>query len=100
MVGMMNRARRRTRTTGAKEKKSFTLSPSSVTFLERLRKEKKAASTSRVLDELIEDAAARRQIEAMDKAFTAYYDSLTDEEMEEDRAWGEFAESQWRPETK
>jgi len=73
-----------------KEKRSFTLSRRSVKFLERLRKEKKASSTSQVLNELIEDAAARRQLDELDKAFTAFYDSLTDEEMEEDRAWGEL----------
>jgi len=27
-------------------------------------------------------------------SFTRYYDSLTDEEVAEDRAWGLFAESQ------
>jgi hypothetical protein len=86
--------------TATKEKKSFTLSRSSVAFLERLRKEKKATSTSKVLDELIGDADARRQLEAYEQAVTAYYDNLTDEEREEQRAWGEFAERQWRAEDK
>lgn len=82
----------------AKAKKSFTLSRSSVAFLERLRKEKKATSTSQVVDELIEDAKARRQLEEYEKAVTAYYDNLTDEERKEQRAWGELARRAWQKE--
>ena len=32
---------------------------------------------------------------SIDAAISAYYDSLTDEEIEEDRLWGEFAETQF-----
>jgi len=88
----------RARRAATKEKKSFTLSRSSVAFLERLRKEKKTASTSQVLDELIGDADARRQLEAYEQAVTAYYDSLTDEERKEQRAWGELARRAWQKE--
>jgi hypothetical protein len=35
-----------------------------------------------------------RELKAISDSVTAYYDSLSDEEMEEDRAWGEFSESQ------
>jgi hypothetical protein len=52
MVGINSRMR----STTTKDKRSFTLSCSSVVFLERLRKERKAASTSFVLDELIREA--------------------------------------------
>jgi hypothetical protein len=34
------------------------------------------------------------ELKAISDSVTAYYDSLTDEEMEEDRLWGEFAASQ------
>jgi hypothetical protein len=33
-----------------------------------------------------------KKLEAIAAAVTRYYDSLTDEELAEDRAWGEFAE--------
>jgi hypothetical protein len=33
-------------------------------------------------------------LEEISAAVTRYYDSLTDEEIAEDRAWGEFAASQ------
>lgn len=80
---MTARTNRAARARATKEKRSFTLSPKSVAFLERLRKEKKATSTSQVLDELIEDAAGRRTLEEVERSFTEYYNSLTEEEMAE-----------------
>src|SRR2546430_4353675 len=49
------------RRTAAKEKKSFTLSRSSVAFLKRLRQERNALSTSLVLDQLIQEADASQR---------------------------------------
>jgi hypothetical protein len=79
-----------------KEKKSFTLSRSSVVFLERLRKERKAASTSFVLDELIREAETERRRKATEDAISAYYDSLSDEEVKEQSAWGQFSFEHWK----
>ena len=36
-----------------------------------------------------------RFVEATSSAITRYYDSLTEEQMEEDRAWGKASESQF-----
>jgi hypothetical protein len=36
-----------------------------------------------------------KELEEISESFTRYYDSLTDEEIAEDRAWGEFAASQF-----
>ena len=36
-----------------------------------------------------------KDLEELSAAATRYYDSLTDEEIAEDRAWGEFAASQF-----
>ena len=77
-----------------KEKKSFTLSHSSIVFLERLRKSKKADSTSQVLDELIRDAEIRRKRRVTDEAMRGYYDTLSDAERKENAAWGDFALAQ------
>jgi hypothetical protein len=37
----------------------------------------------------------RKGLEEMSAAVTRYYDSLTDEEIVEDRAWGDFAATQF-----
>lgn len=82
-------------TTGSKQKKSFTLSRSSVAFLERLRKNRKVASTSRVLDEILQAEKARQQNAAMDASISEYYSNLSKADSAELEAWGEFAGEQF-----
>jgi multidrug efflux pump subunit AcrA (membrane-fusion protein) len=77
-----------------KERCSFTLSRESVEYLEREQQQRKAPSTSSVLDEILREnklALEKRQFEA---AMTSYYDTISDQERAENRAWGAFAESQ------
>lgn len=77
-----------------KEKKTFSLSRESLRYLEAVRKERKGSSVSAVLDELIRQQQHAREKQRIAASITQYYDSLTDKEVAEDRAWGEFAESQ------
>jgi len=77
-----------------KEKKTFSLSRESVSYLESLRKQKKRHSTSSVLEDLIRQQRQASEMERISAAVTRYYDSLSDQEQAEDRAWGEFALSQ------
>ena len=79
------------RSTARKQKRSYTLSPGSVAFLERLRKQRRAPSSSMVLDELIAEASRRQRRKEIHKAMDDYYTNLSDEELAEDRAWGKFA---------
>ena len=78
-----------------KEKKTFSLSRESVSYLESLRKQKKRHSTSSVLEDLILQQRQASEMERISAAVTRYYDSLSDGEQTEDRAWGEFALSQF-----
>lgn len=78
-----------------KEKKTFSLSRESVSYLESLRKQKKRHSTSSVLEDLIRQQRQASEMERIAASVTHYYDSLSDEERAEDRAWGEFALSQF-----
>ena len=77
-----------------KTKKSFTLAPSSVAYLERLRKERKAPSVSLVLDDLIREAESRRRRDSVEEAISAYYSGLTPDEEEDQSRWGQFALAQ------
>jgi hypothetical protein len=81
-----------------KRKKSFTLSPSSIVFLERLKRERKGDSVSLILDELIRQAEARRRQRTTEEAISAFYDSLSEEERKEEAAWGEFVRNRWKEE--
>ena len=78
-----------------KEKKTFSLSRESLRYLEAVRKERRNASVSSVLDELIRQQQQAKEMERISASITHYYDSLSDEEVAEERAWGEFAESQF-----
>jgi hypothetical protein len=78
-----------------KAKKTFSLSRQAVMYLESLRKEKRSKSVSSVLEDIIRQQQQARETERISSSVTRYYDSLTPEEIAEDRAWGEFAATQF-----
>jgi hypothetical protein len=80
--------------TGRKEKKTFSLSRKALMYLESVRKEKKSQSMSAVLEELIRRQQRAAEMERISTSIRSYYDSLTEEEVDQDRAWGQFAETQ------
>jgi len=93
---MPNRARKplglsRTR----KAKKTFSLSREAVAFLETEKQKRGRESTSVVLEELIQECREKGDTKKLNIAISGYYDSLTDEERDENSRWGEFAESQF-----
>ena len=77
-----------------KQRRTFTLSPGSLAYLEQETRRRNTDSQSAVLDELLTEKRRERQIAALETTVTSYYDSLTDAEVEEDRLWGVFAGSQ------
>ena len=78
-----------------KAKKTFSLSRQSVMYLEALRKEKRSKSVSSVLEEIIRQQQQTKELERISASVTRYYDSLSPEEIGEDRAWGDFAATQF-----
>jgi len=77
-----------------KERRSFTLSRESVEYLELEQKRRRAPSASSVLDEILRERQQEYERQKLEASMVSYYDSLTDEEMAEDRAWGALGESQ------
>jgi hypothetical protein len=76
-----------------KQRRTFTLSPASLAFLEQQARERQMDSQSAFLDELIQEKNMEQRRAALEANVTSYYDSLSDAQVEEDRAWGEFAGS-------
>jgi hypothetical protein len=76
-----------------KLKKTFSLSPDSVDFLKQLAK--KYRSDSEALDAIIREKKMKAEKQRIAAAVTSYYDCLSGAEQDENRAWGEFAESQF-----
>ena len=77
-------------TSERKAKKSYTLSPESVAFLEALRKQQRAASISAILEEILQTVRRDHDLAAVDRAVADYYGSLSTEEMTEQAEWGEL----------
>jgi len=83
------RLRRGART--AKSKRTFSLSAASLTYLEALAKNYR--STSEALDILIRERQEAAQRERISASIRNYYDSINEEERDENRAWGAFVHS-------
>lgn len=77
-----------------KEKKTFSLSRDVVAYLENKGKQERRP-ISEILEELIQERKLAAEQERIAQNVRAYYDSLTIEEQNENRVWGEFAESQF-----
>ena len=76
--------------TRRKQARTFSLSEDVIAVVENYRSERRSNSLTAALEEIIRDwKRARWQAQ-----FTAYYDSLSDEEASAEKAWGEFSESQ------
>jgi hypothetical protein len=81
--------------TARKEKKTFYLSRQSVMFLEAVRKERRGRSISSVLEDIIRQQQQAQEMKSISASVSSYYDSLTKPQIREDRAWGQFAETQF-----
>jgi hypothetical protein len=89
----MNRQKR-------KAKKSYTLSPEIVEFLEAVRKKRHAESVSAILEEILQNARREHERASVERTVADYYSSLTDLEVDEHARWGEFALAQVANENK
>ena len=78
-----------------KAKKSYTLSPEIVEFLEAVRKKRHAESVSAILEEILQNVRREHQRASVERAVADYYSSLSDSEVEEHARWGEFALAQF-----
>jgi len=50
---------------------------------------------SSVLEDVIQQLRETKEMERISASVTRYYDSLSTEEIAEDRAWGDFAATQF-----
>ena len=80
-----------TETTQRKVKCSFTLSPETARFLRQTREERQTRSDSETLDLLLRELLQRQKEQQLEAAYTEYYDSITEEDRADQRAWAENA---------
>ena len=77
-----------------KERKTFTLSRDSIRYIKKVRREQSAPSDSSALEEILAESRRAREMAEIESSISKYYDSTSEEERAENKAWGEFAESQ------
>lgn len=71
------------------------LSREAIRFLETEKKTRGKESTSSVVEDIIEECRRRQEPKNSEAAISAYYDSLSDAERQENQLWGQFAETQF-----
>jgi hypothetical protein len=71
-----------------KEKRTFSLSHDVVEYLEAGCAQTQAPSLSAYLEQIVRDFQSKVEMENLEAATLAYYDSLTTAEMEEQADWG------------
>jgi len=73
-----------------KQPRTFSLSQDVIEVLECFKNERQAESLTSAFEEIVREWKKGH----LAKQVTAYYDSLSDEEIEKDKQWGAFSESQ------
>lgn len=76
-----------------KRRITLSLSARSVQFLENMRSETEAPSTSALVDQIIEDLQGRADLEKLDQQLKAHYDSRSESAGQEEREWGMTGEN-------
>lgn len=75
-------------------KKSYSISVEAESFVRKVRKTRKIASDSEALDMLLRESIEVHRKSAVDAAYKAYYDSASDQELEEEKSWADFGTAQ------
>jgi hypothetical protein len=73
-----------------KIKRSFTITPESAEFLREARQEINAGSDSEALDLLLRELILQRKRKAIAKAYTDYYDTISETDLAGETAWAEW----------
>jgi len=78
-----------------KERRTYTLDPELVDYVETIKKEKRAESSSSALEAILRDSKREREHRRLEAAIANYYSQLTDAEQSAEREWGAFGETQF-----
>lgn len=85
---------RQSKTKSRKRRLTVSLSREAADFLVAFSASSKARSVSAALESILAERELQKKRDDLAANITAYYDSLSPEEQEADRAWGEFSELQ------
>jgi hypothetical protein len=81
--------------TARKERRTYSLDPELVRFVDRVRRERRIASASSALEAILWESKKWRELKEQDAKIAGYYSSLAEDEVERESEWGKFAETQF-----
>jgi hypothetical protein len=81
---------RRPHVTSRKIKRSFTLTPETVAFVDETRLKRAAGSDSEALEMLLREAMLEAKRQKIDAARKEYYDTASEPDLAEQREWAEM----------
>jgi hypothetical protein len=78
-----------------KQRRTYSLDPELVGYVETIRRERRIDSASAALEQLLWESKRLRQRRHQEELIANYYSSLEGDEAEREREWGKFAETQF-----
>jgi hypothetical protein len=91
---MPSKGTRRRQQARVRAKISTTVAPETRAYLERLVARGEAATLADALDVLVQHQIEDDRRAELERRAAEYYQSLSDDEMAEQRAWGDFSEGE------
>lgn len=82
-------------TTARKERRTYSLDPELVRYVEKVREERRIESASSALEQIIWESKRQRDRKHQDDLISNYYSSLDEADIEREKHWGRFAETQF-----
>jgi hypothetical protein len=78
-----------------KQRRTYSLDPELVGYVEETRKQRRATSASSALEQILRESKARQELAQQDALIAKYYSSLNESEEAAEREWGTFTETQF-----
>jgi hypothetical protein len=78
-----------------KERKTFSLGPEYVAFLESLRRETQSESLTAALEEALRRIMLAEEMEKISAEVSAFYSAASPRQTAEESAWGQLGESEF-----
>ncbi|MCI0353656.1 MAG: hypothetical protein L0099_01265 [Acidobacteria bacterium] len=74
-----------------RQRRTFSLAPEVIEYIEQVQKKQDTPSLSAAFEAIVREQQQKEWMDRINAETTAYYDSLTEEEVAEQKAWGEVA---------
>ncbi|MGH9530827.1 MAG: hypothetical protein ACRD2Q_00430 [Terriglobales bacterium] len=74
-----------------RQRRTFSLAPETIAYIEQVQKKQDTPSLSAAFEAIVREQQQKEWMDKINAETTAYYDSMTEEEAAEEKAWGEMA---------